>query len=967
MLTERVVTRSPMVDGDNCPPPYRRSWECGNPLFGIRGQTPPGTTYEVPVGVRSTEDKEGLLKQSEPSISARDVPSWMRDEVDKINDNSELSNVVRASLRARNHRPNSCGDRILVESDSEWELSEEVPEIGMRITLSGCGDREEGMLKLRETIEMEKENRAMEKLLLERDLDIMGLDLPKTYAREAKESSLRLALNKKVALTRTFSSCPVVIKRYIPGKKIPWADEFFEDNGYLLRTHRFRHPACKDSPPLESQSGLITAEDFREMDMVRDNVGFEILPSLEEHYSPDGVGLLQKVENLSLYPDLARLSSVPPNLIPGIDGARFQVLTKPGGELEVIAKRQKDKAKPDKIPVLFGNKEYTTNTVYPGVRLPPGKFKTRGHKVWVESDSKGSVVILYTTLLACLIGVLSAAKPTGIICGNDKHGTLWKLPPQRTCNEKHAQGDKVDIDLYVKPASFAVESYSCYEHIETDVTMLGFFGTKSHLSHSEVVRHVSASECKAWALTKNTDKGKLLARGEGAWSTGNEHSYDYSYCCASDTYTTSNFHLKKINVTVYPTGSGIRMLSADADLSKCDYHTGSCDTKDRSVIWESKDVGCVMEHLDSGNFTRLSDGSLFNSVIQISLQVTEPEEVCGRKLYRTAQGFYVFVKGTLRHTYPREKRDMDAAEKNFLLSASQLYTDQVVEGIYQTQCANDIIMSGYLREMGKSNPSRLARAYFLRNDIAAKLVGEAYLVWECAKAEITKVEYSHKVEGVCYDLVPIEYEWMRDTRKGFLDTETNEIHPLSGTHDCNSVEGYVHNVDGEQRIYGHDGKFEITTEVNTIPGHAVREMTEHFFFKNTELHSVYGPAGSRYQESILSEIAGLAGHMVVSPSAYANPEYSGMVKEKVHGIKDMMKGWVMGPWLVLAKIALIVVASLIVYYVIRAKIQKTGLAWPSISPRAWIGTTVNKMRRRGMDTVDEEMVDVKLPTAPERY
>lgn len=67
-----------------------------------------------------------------------------------------------------------------------------------------------------------------------------------------------------------------------------------------------------------------------------------------------------------------------------------------------------------------------------------------------------------------------------------------------------------------------------------------------------------------------------------------------------------------------------------------------------------------------------------------------------------------------------------------------------MEGVYQMQCANDVIMEGYLREIGKSNPSRSVRPYFLRNDIAAKLVGEAYLVWECAKAETTKIGHSYR-------------------------------------------------------------------------------------------------------------------------------------------------------------------------------------------------------------------------------
>lgn len=58
------------------------------------------------------------------------------------------------------------------------------------------------------------------------------------------------------------------------------------------------------------------------------------------------------------------------------------------------------------------------------------------------------------------------------------------------------------------------------------------------------------------------------------------------------------------------------------------------------------------------------------------------------------------------------------------------------------RCSSDRITHAYLAEASPSNPSRVARTYLRRSDIAAKMVGEAILVWECARVELHTTDYS---------------------------------------------------------------------------------------------------------------------------------------------------------------------------------------------------------------------------------
>lgn len=160
---------------------------------------------------------------------------------------------------------------------------------------------------------------------------------------------------------------------------------------------------------------------------------------------------------------------------------------------------------------------------------------------------------------------------------------------------------------------------------------------------------------------------------------------------------------------------------------------------------------------------------MYSTELQLLLELESTVRVCGKTLVSTKQGVYFrSTSGLLR----RRVRYIDAAEKNLILTAAQVHANEAIERLHRLQCVNDVLLVSYLMEMGKSNPSRLARAYLARNGAAAKFQGDALLIWECAKVEVHSINYSHYKDNVCYDPLPVSYGWGKKMVDGFIDSTT---------------------------------------------------------------------------------------------------------------------------------------------------------------------------------------------------
>lgn len=820
-------------------------------------------------------------------------------------------------------------DKDLRPCNYDWTLSKLEDGSNTNIKIYGCGDIKNASNHLDSIVKWEKMTKNLDIILSSKTVPMEDVVLPDDLRRMIDQFRLAHRLAERDNQLDQCSSCPVVIKEIIPGKRIPCVTSFFDDNGYLLRTSRFQHPMCNDRLPLESRPELITPEDLIQKQMLLGEYHLmgDTKPVVDDSVAISDVTPTYRIVE-SIYPKLPDVVDVEDGHTQELEceGIRFKISGVRDNPV-ITPKSKKYKIEHSDAIVNFGSTQVPVNT-WVNHNCPPGKFKTRRGKIWVEKTNGLSMAILYSTTILSLLSTVLSDLPIGFLCGDDKHGTLWSLPEIPSCKPHNEKGEGFRGRVFIKKPTYPVSSYVCYESITIDVTMLGFFGTKSHLSHTDIKRPVDVDTCKAWAAGKVTNIGKLKPVGENIWYTNIPHVVDYSYCCTSDTYSTTNHVLRSVNITVHTGMSSDIMISSDVDLHECNYTKGSCVTSDRTVVWEVDQRRCNLEVIGEGRFERLIDGSVFSKELQLALEVENSSlNACGHLMSETAQGVYLLNLGNLNFTR-RPVRDIDAGEKNYLLSAAQLYTDRAIEGLNYISCTNDKLLNFYLSEVIKSNPSRIARSYLRREDVAAKMVGEAWLVWECARVEIHTINYSHNRSGVCYDLVPVEYEWDRGLLPGFMDLATKEVHPISSTHDCASVSGYVHRVGDKLYLYKSDGSFTESPEVKQFPLYTIEDASEHFFFTNTELHSIYGPAGSRYQESLLGEIAGLAGNLVVGNDIYSNPEYTTRVHDKIHSMEEVVKGFVSAPWVLMAKLLLIIVCCTVTYMVIRSKIQSSGLVWP---------------------------------------
>ncbi|ASA47447.1 hypothetical protein KM538_s3gp1 [Shuangao chryso-like virus 1] len=505
----------------------------------------------------------------------------------------------------------------------------------------------------------------------------------------------------------------------------------------------------------------------------------------------------------------------------------------------------------------------------------------RNRRLAIEFGHTHMVPILYTILLC---GSVLAPARGQFICGDDKHGTLWTLPDQEDCKPAEDRGLEMELRVYNKLYSYNMTVYRCYTTTRSDTTIYGFFGPKSHLGYTVSQSAVSLADCSNMIRTKRIGGSTLLRAGDRSWSTSVQPDVQYTWCCAETVTKTTNYHLEEVLARVHLINGYAVIVSSDSDVSHCSYNSGNCSSKTSTYVWEKRDVSCDIQKIGAGKFTIMPDGHAISYDLQISLMIGEAVEYCGSTYNMTEQGILV-------QEVSRSRRDVDAAEKSYVLKAASGYARKMSMAVYYSLCNFERMWINYMSDMARSNPTRFARTYLNRHDIAAKFVGEALLVWECKQVEVVARYKGHRINGQCYDLMPIEYEIDRVKMTGFLDTTTNEISPISSTHDCNSVSGYIV-YEGEWRKYVNDTHYDIVMAVQKIPSNIGSMDVREVSFKNNKLHSVYGPAGSQYREFLVNDLTALSakhilGHDVKCDEVIST-RISGMVHDTVSGIREAL-------------------------------------------------------------------------------
>nr|QRW42851.1 MAG: putative glycoprotein [Keturi virus] len=608
-----------------------------------------------------------------------------------------------------------------------------------------------------------------------------------------------------------------------------------------------------------------------------------------------------KVIPIVKYPDLTSLKGSEK-----IIGKRFDVTyeSTSGVVDNIIPKAHKYNPVKEIRKMEVAKKTLVTNMVMtnmPGLRSKYTAGKNR--RVCVERDKGMMVLIMYTI---AMIGCIMPVSETQFICGDDKHGTLWTLPNIEDCEIDASMGVKITADVFTKEYDYNVTMHRCYYSERVDKTTYGFFGPKSHLSSYTEYRPMRVEDCIKLKDTKQFGDLKLKRVSTNSWSTGILPNIEYSWCCSDTITTTSNMHLEEVTARVHLVNGYAVLVSADADVSHCSYGQGNYSSPTSTYVWEPLNVTCNIKHAGAGEFTVLADGHWLSYEMQLSLMVSGSDVYCGINYTTTEQGLLVIERSRIR-------RDVDAGEKNFVLKAANQYSKSLYNNNYLHLCTVDRLIGNYMYDMARTNPTRYVRAYFNKHNIAAKFVGDAILVWECMNVEILSEMRGHKYMGVCYDMMPVKYEYNRQEKMGFLDRITGEIIPVSSTHDCSSVSGYLIH-DGEWRKYYDNVKYDVVQAVQRIPANSAHMNVKEVSFINNHLHSVYGPLGSRYREALVSDFIALGAKHLIDNDVECNEEIDTRISGMLKDTKEAMRNAVFYP-IKMGIVVLIIV--LVVYLAIR--------------------------------------------------
>jgi len=653
------------------------------------------------------------------------------------------------------------------------------------------------------------------------------------------------------------------------------------------------------------------------------------------------VGAPPVPSTLGIYPPLPKLDEPPPYATVAREGPPVsspaeplrvgRSYTSPSGEVEVVGVEYPG------IPwsgVLHnGRHRYTSSSA------PLGRRTTE-----LPRNRK-----IATCVLVLLMSIMSMGR-SEFICGDDMHGVLWQIPSNPDCGEGGSPYERVNATVFEQARQGTVVTNVCYLEVTEVDTMLGFWGTKSVLARRVSRRSTDAYTCRRWADTHIGDRGPLVCSGRTC-STAVDMTPEFSWCCSTDTYTYYREVVTTSNSSVHYLNDTTVMINEDMEMSTCQYGDELCRQGTMTAVWRTKTLGCAISSIGHGEFTKHPNGYLVSSTLQLALELGPIQQTCAGSLHSTSQGLFLHIDTSLKS---RSARDIDAGEKAYILEAAGSMVDELETTMYDSICAAGSVQVGFMRHYMTSDPVGFIRAYLRRSDISAKMVGEALSVWECPGVVIKEYMYSHNVNGVCYDLVPVDYEYGTEVMRGYLDSTTGEVLAYSATHACHSYSGYAHIVDGAWMWFTGNKSHRLLQDPKQFPPLVFRHTREHFHFNNTELHSVYGPSGSRFRREILGDLSAIVGKMT-EPSlsqSYGNPKMLEKGTSLMHelqedlamGVKHLIMNSVLG-------IALIVALALSVYCITR----RCGIVRhvSETAKKSWVASF-----RRG---ADDEVVVENLP------
>jgi len=309
---------------------------------------------------------------------------------------------------------------------------------------------------------------------------------------------------------------------------------------------------------------------------------------------------------------------------------------------------------------------------------------------------------------------------------------------------------------------------------------MGFLGSKGIVNDEETPVELSNNRCNRMIQTENYRGSPMINVRTGVWRTNNTLNLKYEYCCTDVCSVVENALIQLGN-----TFDGHTVSSNLGDVSACQAQSGSCVTDDHStIIWKSIDLKppCpyVTNRIDysverSGSHYMITD---IQQAFTRTKNLTVPHQTClPQQSLMMDQGFILQLMDKAAYqmilTGQRSRTRRLAAPKltqppellpgfrevntrlQYLEEHIQQYETIRFKNIWTKICRLADIQLQIVRQLLYLDATIAARLWLKRTDVAARVAGEALLVWPCTTKTADFIFWNYKVGTECYALLPV--------------------------------------------------------------------------------------------------------------------------------------------------------------------------------------------------------------------
>lgn len=325
-----------------------------------------------------------------------------------------------------------------------------------------------------------------------------------------------------------------------------------------------------------------------------------------------------------------------------------------------------------------------------------------------------------------------------------------------------------------------VEATRCSARKRTICTNFGILGSKSLISDEDTDVPITAHRCSRMKATEAYKGTPLWTVKQGVWRTNESLVVNYEYCCKDVCTSVENAMIQTGKITSYDG----RIISSNlGDVSPCKAEAGSCTMEDGSVIiWVAKDLKPPCPYVtDRRDFSieRLGSYFLVEQAQQAFTRIKKrpiPRDPCLPQFaIMTDQGFILHFHD--RQTFQLAAPDLTPLSRRLRAVKPKIPESnidqeinirlQYLEGhirhweeirfkhIWMQICRLADNQLQIVKQLMKLDTTLAARIWLKRTDIAARVAGEALLVWPCAQVNSDFVFWNHRVGTDCYALLPV--------------------------------------------------------------------------------------------------------------------------------------------------------------------------------------------------------------------